>query len=85
MVCLNRPYNFKFLKACLPQILLGPFLNKLTHILSIVISIKYRIVTHIVLNIFLLGTNFGYIFHSGFLLECYIIALLRTFSSHLLM
>ena len=27
MVCLSRPYPFKFFKGCLPQILLGPFLN----------------------------------------------------------
>ena len=26
-----RPYHFIFLKGCLPQILLGPFLNTLTH------------------------------------------------------
>ena len=29
MVCL---YHFKIFKGCLPQILLGPFLNNLTHI-----------------------------------------------------
>ena len=29
MVCLNRPYPFKFFKSCLPQILLGSFLNTL--------------------------------------------------------
>ena len=27
MVCLSRSYLFKFFKDCLPQILLGPFLN----------------------------------------------------------
>ena len=27
MVCLGRPYHFKFFKACFPQILLGLFLN----------------------------------------------------------
>ena len=27
----SRPNHFKFFKACLPQILLGPFLNTLTH------------------------------------------------------
>ena len=27
MVCLSRLYPFKFFKGCLPQILLGPFLN----------------------------------------------------------
>ena len=35
MVCLGRPYHFKFFKYCLPQILLGLFLNALTHILII--------------------------------------------------
>ena len=29
MVCQSRPYHFKFFKGCLPQILLGPFLNNL--------------------------------------------------------
>ena len=29
MVCLSRPYSFKFFKDCLPQISLGPFLNTL--------------------------------------------------------
>ena len=29
MVCLSRPYPFKFSKGSLPQILLGPFLNAL--------------------------------------------------------
>ena len=28
----SRPYHMKFFKGCLPQILLGPFLNTLTHI-----------------------------------------------------
>ena len=30
--CLSRPYPSKFFKGCLPQILLGPFLNTLSHI-----------------------------------------------------
>ena len=30
---LSRPYHFNFFKGCLPQILLGPFLNTLTHLL----------------------------------------------------
>ena len=34
MVCLSRPYRFKFFKGCLPKILLGPFLNTWTHILG---------------------------------------------------
>ena len=29
---LGRPYFFKLFKSCLPQILLGPFLNTLSHI-----------------------------------------------------
>ena len=32
MVCLSRPYQFKFFKGCLPQISLGPFLNTLSHL-----------------------------------------------------
>ena len=31
-ICLSRPYSFKFLKGCLPQILLSPLLNTLSHI-----------------------------------------------------
>ena len=30
MVCLSRPYFFIFFRGCLPQILLGPFLNALS-------------------------------------------------------
>ena len=33
MVCLSRPHRFKFFKGCLPQVLLGPILNTLTHII----------------------------------------------------
>ena len=32
MVCLGRPYHYKFFKDCFPEILLGPFLNTLTHL-----------------------------------------------------
>ena len=32
MVCLSRAYHFKFLKGCLPQISVGPYLNTLSHI-----------------------------------------------------
>ena len=32
MICLSRPYLFKSFKGCLPQILLGPFLNTLPHL-----------------------------------------------------
>ena len=31
MVCLSRPYQLNFFKSCLPQILLGPYLNTLIH------------------------------------------------------
>ena len=31
--CLSRPYYLKFFKGCLPQILLGPVLNTLTHMI----------------------------------------------------
>ena len=34
MVCLGRPYHFKIFKGCLPQILLGLFLNTLPHLIS---------------------------------------------------
>ena len=34
MVCLDRQYHFKFFKGCLPQILLGPFLNTLTYLIK---------------------------------------------------
>ena len=32
MICLSRPYPLKFFKDCLPQFLLGPFLNNLIQI-----------------------------------------------------
>ena len=32
MVRLGRPYHFKYFKGCLPQFLLGPFLNTLTYL-----------------------------------------------------
>ena len=31
----GRPCHFKFFKGCFPQIILGPFLNTLTHIFNI--------------------------------------------------
>ena len=36
MVCLGRQYPFKFFKGCLPQILLSPFLNTLSHMVILV-------------------------------------------------
>ena len=32
-ICLSKPYHFNFCKGCLPQILLGSFLNILTLII----------------------------------------------------
>ena len=34
MVCLSRPYPFKFFNGSLPQFLLGPFLNTLSQMNS---------------------------------------------------
>ena len=31
-ICLSRPYHFRFFKGCLPQILLGQFLNTMTYL-----------------------------------------------------
>ena len=39
MVCLGRQYHFKFFKGCLAQILFGPFLNNLTHMIVKRVSI----------------------------------------------
>ena len=36
--CLSRPYPFKFFKRCLPQILLGLFLNTLSHMYASFLS-----------------------------------------------
>ena len=33
MICLSRAYPFKFFESCLPEILVGPFLNTLFHII----------------------------------------------------
>ena len=33
---LGRPYHFTFFKGCLPQILLGPFLNTLSHMMTVI-------------------------------------------------
>ena len=33
VVCLGRPCHFNFFKGCFPQILFGPFLNALNHMI----------------------------------------------------
>ena len=43
MVCLNK--FFKFFKGCLPQILLGPFLNTLSQMLILTI-LSFRILSN---------------------------------------
>ena len=42
---LSRPYHFKFFKGCLPQILLGPFLNTLSHMTLLKTDSKTDITT----------------------------------------
>ena len=32
MLCFSKSYPFKFFKVCLSQILLGPFLNTISHL-----------------------------------------------------
>ena len=57
MVCFGRPYHFKFLKGCLPQILLSPISNTLTHI-----RLLYHNGTCLLL--------FGKIILQGFVISC---------------
>ena len=45
MVCLSRPYSFKFFKGCLPQILLGPFLNTLSHFILRVSKMRSHVLS----------------------------------------
>ena len=51
MVCLGRLNHFKFFKGCLPQILLGPFLNILTQIIQFVLyahlDLQLQILNHL--------------------------------------
>ena len=41
-LCLSRPYHFKFFKGCLPQVVLGPFLNTLPHITETLVRKKVK-------------------------------------------
>ena len=43
---LGRPYHFKIFKGCLPQILLGPFLNTMTHFSLCISSLTYLYYLH---------------------------------------
>ena len=40
MACLSRPDTLKFFKGCYSQILLGPFLNNLSHFFLLSITVK---------------------------------------------
>ena len=76
MVCLNRPYPFKFFKGCLPQILLGPFLNTLSqmsrrrpgYLLNVLCAFSLRPVSKgsiETIQILIHTTNFEKIFSSN--------------------
>ena len=39
----EMPYHFKFCKSCLPKILLGPFLNTLTHMNKVQLKVSWNI------------------------------------------
>ena len=54
MVCLSRPYHFKFFKDYLPQILFGSSLNTLTHFFYEVFAHPEKAVSHEKLVIYLL-------------------------------
>ena len=60
MVYLNRPYHFKFFKDCLPQILLGPFLNTLFQIFfpQFVLKNYSKVVTRLVFKKLMLNNKY---------------------------
>ena len=49
MVCLSRPYHFKFFKGCYPRILIGLFLNTLTQ-MEVETIIVTRVHLHYIKN-----------------------------------
>ena len=59
MVYLNRPYPFKFFKDCLPQILIGPFLNTLfqTFFPQFVLKNYSKVVTRVVFKKLMLNVK----------------------------
>ena len=62
MVCLSRPYPFKFIKGCLPKILLGPFLNALSQIefyLKLLLHFFFFLFAILVLLILLKVSKYG--------------------------
>ena len=48
MICLGKPYRFKFFKGCLPQILVGPFLNTLLDPYNIFDFIRFSVVALVI-------------------------------------
>ena len=70
MVCLGRPYHFKFFKGCFPQILIGPFLNNLSHMEDSITRHYYAFqINSIILSITFLyppktSENFGFLMFS---------------------
>ena len=50
MVCSSSPYHFKICKGCRPQILLGSFLNTLSHMPTAVMRNDTPAVVTIMLN-----------------------------------
>ena len=42
MVCLSRPHHFKFFEGCLPQVLLGSFLNTLPYFFQILVRALFQ-------------------------------------------
>ena len=57
MVYLSRPYHFKFFKGCLPQILLGPFLNTLSHMIG---SYHASVITSNIFICWFIAIYFGF-------------------------
>ena len=43
MVCFGRPYHFRFFKGCHPQVLLGPFVNTLSHLFILGRYLDYQL------------------------------------------
>ena len=59
MVCLGIPYYFKLFKGCLPQILLGPFLNTLTQ-MNIDFSFRLGMTTNVLTYLRVMPPSYRY-------------------------
>ena len=58
MVCLSRPYHFKFFKGCLPQLSHGPFLNTLSHLSIFIHQLNLSQINPLVFVIFFDNNRF---------------------------